>query len=549
MNGSQARSLKRAGMDTVYLLYHLARADFLERTRRYSFLVMLGLVLYLGYSVNTGQITLRLDAYRGVFNSAWIGSMMTLVVNFFLGWFGFYLVKNAIARDYETGVGQIIAATPITRPVYLLGKWLSNLLVLDGMVLILLLAALVMQLIQREDATIHLWALAAPFVFVALPFMALIAALAVFFECIPWLRGSFGNLVYFFLFVIGISFVAIVLGARIPLFDWLGFAVFKESMAAAALAAYPDYQGGITLSMAPASAEIAPFVWNGVAWNARALAPRLFLLGLSLGLLLLGALFFDRFDSAGGRSMPGWRARLGRPAKKAPAGAGDESRVAPDAPVLPAGQPLPRLSALPQRGRRLRVGAAFLAELRLQLKGLAWWWWLVAAGLVGAAFFQPLQILRTLLLPLILLWPLLIWSGLGCREARYNTRQVVFSAPSPLWSQLPLAWLAGFSIAVLMASSTALRFLQAGELVSLVSLLAGLVFIPSLALCLGAWTGSSKPFEVVYVLLWYLGSMNKVLELDYLGIHSLSYWPVYLGLGGLLFVLALAGRQYHLRHG
>lgn len=87
-------------MKTLNVLYHLARADFLERTRRVSFLVMLGLVLYLGYLVNIGQVTLRLETYRGLFNSAWVGSMMTLVVNFLLGWFGFYLVKGAVARDY-----------------------------------------------------------------------------------------------------------------------------------------------------------------------------------------------------------------------------------------------------------------------------------------------------------------------------------------------------------------------------------------------------------------------------------------------------------------
>ena len=31
-------------MSNLRVLYHLARADFLERTRRYSFLIMLGLV-------------------------------------------------------------------------------------------------------------------------------------------------------------------------------------------------------------------------------------------------------------------------------------------------------------------------------------------------------------------------------------------------------------------------------------------------------------------------------------------------------------------------
>jgi len=185
-------------MKTWRILYAMARADLLERTRRYSFLVMLGLVLFLGYNVNIGQITLRLETYRGVFNSAWVGSMMTLVVNFMLGWFGFYLVKNAVARDYETGVGQIIATTPLSRPLYMLGKWISNMIVLDGMVVILMLAAIVMQLLQREDPHIHLWALSAPFIFVALPFMALVAAMAVLFESIRWLRGSGGNVVYFF---------------------------------------------------------------------------------------------------------------------------------------------------------------------------------------------------------------------------------------------------------------------------------------------------------------------------------------------------------------
>jgi len=184
-------------MRNLHSVYHLARADFLERTRRTSFLVMVGLVLYLGYLVNIGQVTLRLETYRGVFNSAWVGSMMTLVVNFLLGWFGFYLVKGAIARDYQTGVGQIMAATPLSRPLYLQGKWLSNMAVLDLMVFALMIAALVMQLIQREDAVIHVWALISPFLLVALPFMALVAAIAVLFECISWLRGSFGNLVYF----------------------------------------------------------------------------------------------------------------------------------------------------------------------------------------------------------------------------------------------------------------------------------------------------------------------------------------------------------------
>jgi hypothetical protein len=518
-------------MKTLNILYHMARADFLERTRRYSFLVMLGLVLYLGYLVNIGQITLRLDSYRGLFNSAWVGSMMALVVNFLLGWFGFYLVKNAIARDYNTGVGQIIATTTLSRPLYLLGKWISNFLVLDVLVFILMLAAVVMQIFRNEDAQIHLWALLAPFLFVALPFMALVAALAVLFECIRWLRGSLGNVVYFFLFILGITFVAIMLGVEMPLLDWLGFGIFKSSMAQAAKAAYPDYAGGLSLGLVPAKGVIRPFLWNGVDWTLPVILLRLLTLVWALGLVLLGALFFDRFDSAPARA----RSRRG-------AVSPDTRTDAPAQPSVPRSQ----LTPLPANRPGLRFGGLLLAELRLLLKGLAWWWLLGAAGLAAASLFVPLDALRSAILPACLVWPLLLWSKLGCRETAHNTRQIVFSAPHPLRGQLPAAWLAGLALAVLISAGAILRFVFAAETAALISLLTGLLFIPSLALGLGVWSGSGKAFEVIYVLIWYLGPLNKVLELDYLGLYNPAAWPAYLLLSGVLILLALAGRRRQL---
>ena len=132
-------------MNTMRVLYHLALADFYERTRRYRFLLTLAAVIYLGVLVNNGTLFLSLApsnpldpnafAYRGEFNSAWIGTMTVLVTNSFLGLFGFYLVSDCIKRDIRTGVGQIIATTPVSRAAYLVGKWISNCLVLFVLVL------------------------------------------------------------------------------------------------------------------------------------------------------------------------------------------------------------------------------------------------------------------------------------------------------------------------------------------------------------------------------------------------------------------------------
>ena len=145
-------------MRALRIVYHLARADFLERVRRYSFLIMLGLGAILGYQVAVGNIAVRLDIYRGEFNSAWVGSMMALIGSFFLGWFGFYLVKGSIARDRETGVGQIMAATPLTRPLYTLGKWASNFSVLMAMIIVLAIASIGIQFLAGENTHLDLLA-------------------------------------------------------------------------------------------------------------------------------------------------------------------------------------------------------------------------------------------------------------------------------------------------------------------------------------------------------------------------------------------------------
>jgi len=124
-------------MNRSRALFHMVRADFLERTRRYSFLLTLGFSVYLGYGVYAGIITLQFAQYRGVANSAWHGLVIGLVASVWLSLVGFYIVKNTIQRDRETRVGQILATTPISKSFYTLAKTLRNFAVLAAMDLLL----------------------------------------------------------------------------------------------------------------------------------------------------------------------------------------------------------------------------------------------------------------------------------------------------------------------------------------------------------------------------------------------------------------------------
>jgi hypothetical protein len=518
-------------MKTWRMLYHLARADFLERTRRFGFLAALAVGVFFGYAVNTGDIVLELDNYRGVYNSAWLGSMMTLVITTLFTLAGFYLVKGAVERDYATGVGQIMATTPLTRPLYTLGKWLSNFALLAVLVLVMAGAAVIMQLTQREVPEFDLVALLMPFVVVALPAMALVAAAAVFFETISWLRGGLGNVIYFFVWTTGLPLAILPLlttGAAWP--DPIGLGLFYPSMAAAVLEVYPGYQGGFNLGGADA-ATLNTFAWSGVNWTPAVVLSQMIWLAAAVLLVLAAAGIFTRFDPA--RAAP-------RRVRHPRAEGSEESVIAPATAGRTAARSAPSLS--PVTTSAFRFPAVWLAEMRLLLQGARWWWYAGALVMIVGGFAAPPEAARQSWLPFAWVWPMLHWSQLGNREARHRMDQIVFAAPHALLRQLPAAWLAGVALAALTGSGVLARLLLAGDLTGLAAALAGSVFVPALALAMGVWTSGSKLFEISYLLLWYLGPLNAAPYLDYVGALGPGHPGLYLALTAGLLLLAAIGR-------
>jgi hypothetical protein len=517
-------------VNTPRALYHMARADFLERVRRYSFLVMLGMVVWLGYAAATGILVLSVPPnYVGVINSPWVGALMTVTVGLFLGWFGFYLVKGSVARDYETGVGQILATTPLSRRLYALGKWLSNFSVLGIMILILMIAGIAMNLLVGK-APLDWWVLISPLLFIALPLMALVAALAVLFETIGWLRGGFGNVVYWFMFLLVIS-AGMELQPYQPLFDFTGMRLVADGIQQAAKAAYPGIEGGFSFQGVQDITDPQPFRYGGIQWTADVVLPRLFLVLIAIGLALLASALFDRFNSS--KASPGVRARLSASAPQA--------AVAEVVSLPPA-----RLTPL-DSARRFSFRALYIAELKMLLKGHRWWWYVASLGLVAAQLAANRET-TPILLAIAWFWMILPLSGLGNREAVHNTREIVFSAPRPTLNQLPALWLAAVTVVAATGSGAFLRYLFAGDTPHLLAWLGGVLFIPALASALGALTLSRKPFEVVYVTWMYI-VLQPVAALDFVGEDPGSPWQFYALLAIGLFALTAFIRQWQLKEG
>ncbi|HXO19655.1 MAG TPA: hypothetical protein VOA87_06990 [Thermoanaerobaculia bacterium] len=527
------------------LLYHMARADFLERARRYSFLVTVGGAVYFGYLINAGYVNLIVAGERGVLNSAWVGTLTALSLGFLLSWFGFYLVKNTLERDRQTGVGEILAATPLSKVSYTLGKTVSNFLFLSVIVVVLAGAGLLLQLLGGEDRRIDLAAFLAPLLLVALPPLAVTAALAVLFESVRWLRGALGNVLYFILWT-----VLLATAIQSPVADPLGLNLIKSSLDRAIAAESPTHalpaSGQFAFTLGQRYGKLKTFRWEGIEWTVPLVAHRLALLAVAVAVALVAALLFGRFDPAkeGGRGGP----RKGEsPAAGSLSSSSGENETGGTSEK--AGRR--RRFRLPAVSPRAPFPALVVAELRLMLKGRSRWWFLVAAGLLAAGLFAPLPAVRAGILPVAWLWPLALWSPMGAREAAAGTRQLVFTGPRPVAYHALAIWTAGAAVAAATAAGAGLRFALAGDGRALLAWVAACLFIPSLALALGSWSGSSKLFEVVYLILWYIGPMNHVPTFDYMGVTPQALaqgmaW-VFLAAAAGLLLAAFAGRARQAR--
>jgi hypothetical protein len=180
------------------------------------------------------------------------------------------------------------------------------------------------------------------------------------------------------------------------------------------------------------------------------------------------------------------------------------------------------------------------------MQGLAWWYYAVALGLWIASLAMEPAPARADLSPFLMIWPVLLWSAMGTRERRFRTRGILFSAPRPLARQIPATWGAGFAVALVFSSGILLRLALSGDTAGFLSVAAGTMFVPSLAIALGVWSGTSKAFEALYVALWYIGPLHHTPSIDFLATTEAATAHgtpvVFAALGVAFFLAAIGGR-------
>ena len=215
-----------------------------------------------------------------------------------LGLFGFYAVSNAIALDRRSGAGPLFGASPVRSSEYLLGKLLGSFTLLSAVTLAFSVVVMAVQVVHGEAPLEPLVFLAHVFV-VALPALLAVASFALLFECVPVLSGRFGDVAYFFVWVVTLSMPLFLgdldhglLPAYAAAFDWNGFGfLITEIQHVTGRARFRSAGGARLRRERPSSFPGFDFSAAMVGKRALAFLPPLALLPAALAA-------FDRFDPA-----------------------------------------------------------------------------------------------------------------------------------------------------------------------------------------------------------------------------------------------------------
>jgi hypothetical protein len=506
------------------------RADLLNRLREPQIIVVLLAMTILTFiyfpAVDASYQTITLGNYRGLYNSSWMGVCLALLNLCFLTLIGFYLIRNNVERDRSQQVGELIAATQVSKFNYLMGKFLSNVSLLMIIDLFMVVVAIGLQLWLGEDTRIDLWRLLLPQLLFIFPTLCVVASIALCFESIRLLRGGIGNVFYFFLWTFSlVNFMQGVSGGNRLLNQVKAALVLVDPTNTS------DMSIGIQFHDTEAGQTLNTFIWSGLNVEQPMLLSALLLVLFSPLLVTVATVLFDRF-----------RRKVELP----------EMTVAPNKIAYVVGLfngPWIRLFTTLMQA--LNFTRLVQQELNLMTKGRAIGWQLVMYGLGLAQLLVSPEVLFSIILPATFMGNIFVLSSLGQRESFYGAQSLVFGHRGLMSGQFPAMLVAGLMFVLLTVSPAIIHLFLVGQIMLVMNLLVGVLTIVSLALACGVLTQSSRPFEIVFTIIWYLGPLQGLVYLDFIGAHSTernetSFVPFLLS-AFILINLSIIGRIAQLK--
>lgn len=499
-------------------LLAVIRADVQIRLRRPStavIFVLLSAVPYLWIPApSTGRAILTVKDQRVLYNSAAIGTATAALCTLFIGLVGYYVISNALRRDVLTRCGFVIASTTMRGSEYIAGKFAGNVAFLSIFTFGYMLTAMAM-VIVRGEAPLEPFVFAKQYLLVITPAIFCVSAIAILFECTPFLRTKAGDVLYFFLWVGFLG--AAANGAAV---DYAGLGFLMEQMRVA----FGTTE--IAVGMTNFDAARPVLVFHGLGIGEGWLLPRVAATLTPLSLLFVARIFFHRFDPSRVRVLPNeqtrrsWLGRLNALSK-------------------PFARLFVRIDAFPGPPSLLRAALtdAMTAIAAFPLAAVA-----IAAIAIASFFAKPNAIL-----PIAFAACAIALADIASREKRSATTSLIFATPGlrerfVAWKLLSTLFVAFAFLTIPLLRAIAARPSSAFALIT------GILFVAAAATALGVVSANPKTFLVAFLTFWYIAISDKGLtpSLDFAGWSGIATPQVTATYAAVTLTFIAAAHAFHI---
>lgn len=464
-------------------VWGIAKADFLERIRQFSFIAFCALIIFFTFWFVPRPVGFTaLNIEPGVFlqgsDPSWMPMSAAMCSGMVLCVFGFAYLFGSVQRDRESGILSLMRTSPTKRAAYLFGKLISDTMLLLCLLGVIMVAAFVTMEIRFPGRFLSPWDCFSPFLAVV-PGLVFVASFALLMECVPFLGRKSGLSIALFLCVSVVILMPATRGINpyrlISVFDFSGFLWMRDSISAAAYSVFgrPVTQINILSGFHSGGSGLKVLAFHGLVPSVSCFLDKLVLLLISVLLTFLAASLLPKMEKVS--LLP----------KLSPAKSKGQAASSRQVPAY-------------------RFGL-FEAELRKTLLGRQpLFWWIGAAGLWIACLFSPVDTVRSTLLTLEFAWLMPVLSHMGCMEHQSGMTAVLRTVPGAMVRQASACWRAGTAVTIIAVAPALLRFLCIADGAGFLSALIAALLLPSMALFLGEWSASNRPFEILLLILCML---------------------------------------------
>ena len=523
--------------------YGQAKADFLERSRRFSFIAMIALALFGAFFFVPSQtqdgfsfLSIMPDIFYQVSNPTWIPVASAMGTGFFLMLMGLFYLRTGVSFDEKVGIDQLVLASPTGNSAYLIAKFLSGTLLLTYIAAITMLGSYVMAVIHFPGEVLPLRTFLVPYAFLVAT-LPVTSAFAVFFSSVRPLRGALGAVIYIFAFLVLLDMkmeMHIDSAPRImTLFqrsldfsgityvrDIIKFAVY-ESLGSYSLLGVTFLGGFIQETFTPSE----HLVFTVMPFGTHELAAFGLMLIYACGLVVLSAPFLSISRKWQNVKM-------------------FEKRTIEVVSPVGTNEALPKYFAVKNTGKLNRL-TGITSELKLMLKGHSLMWKFVAVVGLGLSMFLDLGVVQRIIIPLLMLWFISVFSSMGYRERHHDMLQIISTMPKGRLRQVINSYAAGLFVMFVLLLPVMVRMAVADQYPGIAVAVSAAMFIPSFALFLGEYTKTNRIFEMLMIFFTYL-ILNGFHLLSYVGLYpdilSMTRGAAFLGMGIVLGVAAVLKR-------